>query len=151
MVYYCQGLNQSISPSSASDMAEISSARSTVYPPASCSASCFPDSPWRSTSTPTSSFGQTTCVPSQLCEEAPHLCEGGSMAARRSLSHLFNSFTTASCKSIIKNTQLRVLWCLQKKTRKCACAQKPSIRKHTHSSHLTGETHCSSIYYVIRH
>lgn len=40
LVYYCQGLTQSISPSSASDMAERSSARSTASPPASCSAYC---------------------------------------------------------------------------------------------------------------
>lgn len=32
LVYYCQGLTQSMSPSSASDMAKISSARSTAYP-----------------------------------------------------------------------------------------------------------------------
>ncbi len=38
MVYYCQGLTQSISPSSASDMAERSSARPTASPPGSCSA-----------------------------------------------------------------------------------------------------------------
>lgn len=37
LVYYCQGLTQSISPASASDMAERSSARSTAPPPASCS------------------------------------------------------------------------------------------------------------------
>lgn len=37
-VYYCHGLTQSISPSSGSDMADGSSARSTASPPLCCSA-----------------------------------------------------------------------------------------------------------------
>lgn len=86
LVYYCKGLTQSISPSSASDMAEGCSARSTVYPPLSLlriSHHCFAR---RSTSMQTAHSNRLP-VPSQLCDykEAQHLCEGGSMAAPRSL------------------------------------------------------------------
>lgn len=53
----------------------------------------------RSTSTPKAHSDGLPVFPSQLCEEAPHLSEGGSMAAQRSLPHPFNSFSTALTKT----------------------------------------------------
>lgn len=51
---------------------------------------CFP---WRSTSMPRASSDRLPVIHSQLCEEAPHFSEGGSVAAQ--LPHLINSFSTA--------------------------------------------------------
>ncbi|CAJ1050633.1 Hypothetical predicted protein [Xyrichtys novacula] len=71
-------------------MAETPST-STAHQPASCSAFRSAGSPRRSTSTPD---GLPVLPPGQLCEEAPHLSEGGSMAASAgSPPQLINSFS----------------------------------------------------------
>ncbi|KAL7407171.1 hypothetical protein ABVT39_004367 [Epinephelus coioides] len=77
-------------------MAERSSARSTAHPPASCSAYRTSVSPGdQQVYTPRAHSDRLPVFPSQLCEEAPQISEGGSMAAQRSLPHLINSFSTA--------------------------------------------------------
>ncbi|KAM3622079.1 uncharacterized protein V6R79_020130 [Siganus canaliculatus] len=77
-------------------MAVRCSARSTAAPPVSRSAYRAAVFARRSTSMSRAHSDRLPVFPSQLCEEAPHPSEGGSVAAQCSLPHLINSFSTAS-------------------------------------------------------
>lgn len=97
LVYCYQHLTQSISPSSASDMAESSPARPTAASSVCCSTyrASHRCSAEGSTSTQRPHSDRLPVFPSQPCGEALHLSEGVSIAAKRPLPHPINSFNTA--------------------------------------------------------